>query len=109
VGIARHRIETFKFSTDPGLNPRSLTWWGAYLDPPENAVVVSVDEKSRIQALDRTAPDAAAAARPSRAPHPRLRAARHRHPVRCAGGHPLALLIHAGSGWCGVPDAEKCS
>jgi transposase len=55
-GLQPHRIETFKFSTDPELEPKIRDVVGLYLNPPENAVVVSVDEKSQIQALDRTAP-----------------------------------------------------
>jgi transposase len=51
-GIQPHRIETFKFSTDPELEPKIRDVVGLYLDPPANAVVVSVDEKSQIQALD---------------------------------------------------------
>jgi transposase len=54
--IQPHRIETFKFSTDPRLEARLRDVVGLYLDPPHNAVVVSVDEKSQIQALDRTQP-----------------------------------------------------
>ena len=50
------RAETFKFSTDPELDAKVRDVVGLYLDPPENAVVVCVDEKSQIQALDRTAP-----------------------------------------------------
>jgi len=55
-GIQPHRLETFKFSTDPELEAKVRDVVGLYLDPPANAVVVSVDEKSQIQALDRTAP-----------------------------------------------------
>jgi transposase len=54
--IQPHRIETFKFSTDPELEPKIRDVVGLYLDPPRNAVVVSVDEKSQIQALNRTQP-----------------------------------------------------
>ena len=54
--IQPHRIETFKFSTDPELEAKVRDVIGLYLAPPDNAVVVSVDEKSQIQALDRTAP-----------------------------------------------------
>jgi hypothetical protein len=50
------RVETFKFSTDPELDAKIRDIVGLYLDPPENAVVVCIDEKSQIQALDRTAP-----------------------------------------------------
>ena len=55
-GIQPHRIETFKFSADPELESKLRDVVGLYLAPPENAVVVSVDEKSQVQALDRTAP-----------------------------------------------------
>jgi transposase len=55
-GIQPHRLETFKFSTDPQLEAKIRDVVGLYLSPPDNAVVVSVDEKSQIQALDRTAP-----------------------------------------------------
>jgi transposase len=51
-----HRVETFKFSTDPQLEAKVRDVVGLYLAPPDNAVVVSVDEKSQIQALDRTQP-----------------------------------------------------
>ncbi len=50
------RSETFKFSTDPQLEAKVRDVVGLYLDPPEKAVVVCIDEKSQIQALDRTAP-----------------------------------------------------
>jgi len=51
-----HRVRTFKFSTDPLLEAKVRDVVGLYLDPPANAVVVCVDEKSQVQALDRTAP-----------------------------------------------------
>jgi transposase len=54
--IQPHRIEGFRFSADPELEFKIRDVVGLYLDPPANAVVVSVDEKSQIQALDRTAP-----------------------------------------------------
>jgi len=50
------RCQTFKFSTDPELVAKVRDIVGLYLDPPECAVVLCVDEKSQIQALDRTAP-----------------------------------------------------
>jgi transposase len=50
------RREGFKFSTDPKLEAKLTDVVGLYLHPPENAVVVCVDEKSQIQALDRTQP-----------------------------------------------------
>jgi len=48
--------ETFKFSTDPELDAKVRDVVGLYLNPPEKAVVVCIDEKTQIQALDRTAP-----------------------------------------------------
>ena len=50
------RVETFKFSTDPELDAKVHDVVGLYLNPPRNAIVVCVDEKTQIQALDRTAP-----------------------------------------------------
>ncbi len=51
-----HRIQTFKFSRDPKLEERISDVVGLYLNPPTNAVVLSVDEKTQIQALNRTQP-----------------------------------------------------
>ncbi len=50
------RVETFKFSTDPELDAKIRDIVGLYVNPPDNAVVLCVDEKSQVQALDRTAP-----------------------------------------------------
>ena len=50
------RRDTFKFSTDPELEAKVRDVVGLYLDPPANAIVLCVDEKSQIQALDRTQP-----------------------------------------------------
>ena len=50
------RRQTFKFSTDPELEAKIRDVVGLYLNPPEHAAVVCVDEKSQVQALDRTAP-----------------------------------------------------
>jgi transposase len=55
-GLQPHRTETFKLSPDPLLIPKVRDLVGLYIDPPEHAVVLCVDEKSQIQALDRTAP-----------------------------------------------------
>jgi transposase len=55
-GVAPWRCETFKFSTDPELVAKVTDVVGLYLAPPENAIVLCIDEKSQIQALDRTAP-----------------------------------------------------
>ena len=51
------RTETFKFSTDPELEAKVRDVVGLYLQPPERAIVVCVDEKAQIQALSRTAPN----------------------------------------------------
>jgi transposase len=53
-GVQPWRSETFKFSTDPLLVAKVIDVVGLYLAPPENAIVLSIDEKSQIQALDRT-------------------------------------------------------
>jgi transposase len=55
-GLQPWRRETFKFSTDPELETKVRDVVGLYLNPPDKAVVLSIDEKSQIQALDRTAP-----------------------------------------------------
>jgi transposase len=51
-----HRVETFKFSRDPRLVDKVIDVVGLYLHPPEGAIVLSVDEKTQIQALSRTQP-----------------------------------------------------
>jgi transposase len=51
-----HRIRTFTFSPDPQFEDKLLDVVGLYMNPPENAVVLCVDEKTGIQALDRTQP-----------------------------------------------------
>jgi transposase len=51
-----HRSDTFKFSRDPELVAKVTDVVGLYLNPPERAIVLSVDEKTQIQALDRTQP-----------------------------------------------------
>ena len=55
-GIQPWRAESFRFSTDPQLEAKIVDVVGLYLHPPENAVVLCIDEKSQIQALERTAP-----------------------------------------------------
>jgi transposase len=56
ANLKPHRTETFKFSTDPELVAKVRDVVGLYLAPPKRAIVLSVDEKTQIQALDRTAP-----------------------------------------------------
>lgn len=51
-----HRLKTFKISNDPEFADKVIDIVGLYMDPPENAVILSVDEKTQIQALDRTQP-----------------------------------------------------
>ena len=55
-GLQPHRFETFKFSEDPEFDKKLADIVGLYLDPPERALVLCVDEKSQIQALNRTQP-----------------------------------------------------
>jgi transposase len=55
-GLKPHLVESFKFSTDPDFVAKLRDVVGLYLDPPDQALVLCVDEKSQIQALDRTQP-----------------------------------------------------
>lgn len=55
-GLKPHLIRTFKLSNDPHFENKLVDVVGLYLNPPENALVISADEKSQIQALDRTQP-----------------------------------------------------
>src|SRR5918999_5063139 len=54
--LAPHRVRTFKLSRDPAFVPKLRDVVGLYLHPPAHAIVLSVDEKSQIQALERTHP-----------------------------------------------------
>lgn len=55
-GLQPHRMETFKLSTDPDFVAKVRDVVGPYVSPPQRAVVLCVDEKSQIQALDRSQP-----------------------------------------------------
>ena len=55
-GLQPHRLETFKLSTDPDFVAKVRDVVGLYVAPPERAIVLCVDEKSQIQALDRSQP-----------------------------------------------------
>jgi transposase len=55
-GLKPHRVEIFKISNDPDFAEKLKDIVGLYLNPPEHALVLSVDEKGQIQALDRTQP-----------------------------------------------------
>ena len=50
------QVETFKVSNDPHFEEKLVDVVGLYMDPPERAVVFSFDEKTQVQALDRTQP-----------------------------------------------------
>ena len=51
-----HRLKTFKISSDPNFAEKVRDVVGLYMSPPDNALILSVDEKTQIQALDRTQP-----------------------------------------------------
>jgi hypothetical protein len=55
-GPKPHRVRTFKLSRDPQFAERVQDVVGLYMNPPQHALVLSVDEKSQIQALERTQP-----------------------------------------------------
>jgi transposase len=84
-----HRTETFKWSTDPALEAKVRDVVGLYLDPPDGAVVLSVDEKTQIQALDRTQP--MLPMRPGQAE-------RHTHDYKRHGTTCLFAALEVGSG-----------
>ena len=71
-GLQPHRSETFKLSTDPYFVDKVHDVVGLYLDPPERALAFCVDEKSQIQALDRSQPVLPGV--PERATHDYVRA-----------------------------------
>ena len=88
-GLQPHRTETFKLSTDPLFVDKVRDICGLYLNPPERALVLCADEKSQIQALDRTQPILPLRpGTPERRTHDYtrhhqpLRRARHRHRTR---------------------------
>lgn len=54
LGLKPHRVDTFKVSNDPAFDEKVIDVVGLYLNPPEQAVVLAMDEKSSVQALDRT-------------------------------------------------------
>ena len=86
-GLQPHRQETWKLSKDPQFIEKVRDVVGLYLNPPERAVVLCVDEKSQIQALDRTAPILPMLPGTPAARDPRLQARRHLEPLRRAGPH----------------------
>src|SRR3990172_4928891 len=56
LGLQPHRVETFKLSRDPKFVEKLTDVVGLYLNPPDKSIVLCVDEKSQIQAMDRTQP-----------------------------------------------------
>jgi len=84
-----HRVQTFKFTDDPRAEQRIRDVVGLYLNPPTNAVVLSVDEKTQIQALERTQP-----LLPMRPGLP----ARHTHDYRRCGLTSLYAALEVASG-----------
>ena len=73
VGLKPHLTETFKLSSDPPVHRQGLRRRRSVPEPPEGALVLCVDEKSQIQALDRTAPVLPLADRAVEAPIPPLK------------------------------------
>ena len=82
-GLKPHRVDTFTLSKDPLFVEKVVDVVGLYHNPPERAVVLCVDEKSQILALDRSQPVLPMMARHARAGHSLLRPQRHHHAVRC--------------------------
>jgi hypothetical protein len=80
-GLQPHPIRQFKLSNDPQFAAKLRDIVGLYVDPPAHAVVLSVDEKSQIQALDRTQPGLPLK-KGRRGTDARLQEERHDNPVR---------------------------
>jgi hypothetical protein len=79
-----HRIRTFKHSRDPSFATKLTDIVGLYVDPPAHAVVLALDEKSQIQALDRTQPGLPIKPGRCQTMTHDYKASRHHHPVRRA-------------------------
>ena len=82
LGLKPHRVDTFKVSNDPKFEEKLVDVVGLYLNPPENAIVLCADEKSSVQALDRTQASLPMTKGRGRDDDPRLQAQRHHHLVR---------------------------
>ena len=111
-GLQPHRVENFKFSKDPQFVEKVRDIVGLYLNPPDRAIVLCVDEKSQVQALNRTQPILPLAPRRTGAAIPRLRAARSHVVVRCHGcgyrSHHQHLLPTApASGVPAIPQRDR--
>ena len=103
-----HRSETFKLSTDPRFVEKVRDIVGLYLDPPERALVLCVDEKSQIQALDRTQP--LLPMRPGQAERRTHDYERHGYHLvrrsRCEGGNDRREM-HAAPPRAGIPQVPR--
>ena len=111
-GLKPHIIQTWKLSTDPQFIDKVRNVVGLYMAPPENALVLCVDEKSQIQALDRTAPCLPMLPTTPARMTPRLRPQRHDQPVRRLRpgqrlGHRPALPAAPAPGVPEVPQAHR--
>ena len=84
-GLAPHKQDSWKLSKDPLFVAKVRDVVGLYLDPPERALVLCVDEKTQIQALNRHPAGVPDAARHPGAGQPRLRPPRHLEPLRRPG------------------------
>jgi transposase len=84
-GLAPHRVRAFKLSRDPRFSEKLTDVVGLYLDPPDKALVLCVDEKSQIQALDRTQPSL---------PMKRGRAGTMTHEYKCHGTTSLFAALN---------------
>jgi len=80
-----HLTRTYKVSRDPAFVAKVQDVVGLYLNPPQHPVVLSVDEKTSIQALERTQQPLSLALWSRRAPHARRQAPRRRRSRHCAG------------------------
>src|SRR5437879_6268592 len=83
-----HRVKSFKLSRDARFLEKLTDVVGLYLNPPQQALVLCVDEKSQIQALDRTQPGLPAKERSLRHHDSRLQTQRHDHALCGVGGSP---------------------
>jgi len=84
-GLQPHRTDSFKLSPDPLLIEKVRDIVGLYMNPPDHALVLCVDEKTQIQALDRTQPLLPMRPGTGGAPHPRLQTPWDDFPVRRPG------------------------
>ena len=104
-GLQPHRQKQFKLSSDPFFVEKVRDIVGLYLNPPENAVVLCVDEKSGIQALGTHPADVAIGIGLRRRSDPRLSTPRNHHAV-CGAGHGERQSAHAMSS---APPASRIS